>query len=283
MMENDFCVFVLSHGRADNVRTVESLRKHGYTGEVVIVIDDGDSQRDKYYDNFPRVEMFNKAETVKTFDVGDNFSSDIGAVYARNACFDIARRLNYTYFIVLDDDYQMFEYRVYDTEFHKPRRIHNLDKVFDLLLEFYKSTNAASIAMAQGGDFIGGMNNQMAKHPTLFRKCMNSFICSTEREFHFHGRMNEDVSAYTHEASKGLLMFTVPFCSLVQAQTQASSGGMTGIYIDQGTYVKSFYSVMFQPSSVSVKTMGDTHRRLHHSVMWNNTVPKIVSESKKIK
>lgn len=283
MMENDFCVFVLSHGRADKVRTVKSLQKHGYTGEVVIVIDDGDSQRDKYYDNFPRVEMFNKAEIVKTFDIGDNFDDDRSVVYARNALFDIAKKLNYTYFIVLDDDYQMFEYRVYDTEFRKPRRIRNLDKVFERLLEFYKSTNADSMAMAQGGDFIGGANNRMAKHPTLFRKCMNSFICSTERRFQFYGRINEDVNVYTHGASQGLLMFTIPFCSLVQAQTQASGGGMTDIYIDQGTYVKSFYSVMFQPSSVSVKTMGDTHRRLHHSVKWNNTVPKIVSEQTKSK
>jgi hypothetical protein len=155
--------------------------------------------------------------------------------------------------------------------------------VFERLLEFYKLTNADSMAMAQGGDFIGGMNNRMAKHPTLFRKCMNSFICSTEREFQFYGRINEDVNVYTHGASKGLLMFTVPFCSLVQGQTQASDGGMSGIYLDQGTYVKSFYSVMYQPSSVSVKTMGDTHRRLHHSVKWNNTVPKIVSERTKIK
>ena len=110
---------------------------------------------------------------------------------------------------------------------------------------------------------------------------MNSFICSTEREFRFHGRMNEDVNTYANGGSKGLLMFTVPFCSLVHATTQGSSGGMTEIYLNQGTYVKSFYSIMYQPSSVTVQTMGDVYMRLHHSVKWNNTVPKIVSEQVK--
>lgn len=56
---------------------------------------------------------------------------------------------------------------------------------------------------------------------------------------------------------------------------------MTDIYLDVGTYVKSFYSVIFQPSSVTVRDMGDgsARRRLHHSVSWPHTTPKIVRET----
>ena len=44
--------------------------------------------------------------------------------------------------------------------------------------------------------------------------------------------------------------------ALNQKQTQKNKGGMTDIYMSQGTYVKSFYTVMMMPSSVKVGVMG---------------------------
>lgn len=65
---------------------------------------------------------------------------------------------------------------------------------------------------------------------------------------------------------------------LTQGVTQTNAGGMTEIYLDAGTYVKSFYTVMMQPSSVRVSLMQSTHLRMHHSVKWRHTVPVIVDE-----
>src|SRR6056300_399494 len=211
---DNFVAFILTHRRPDNVITYKSLRKHGYTGKVIVVIDDEDKTADEYYEKFDDVEMFSKEAIAKTFDEGDNFNDRRSIVYARNACFEIAKKRGYKYFIQLDDDYTGYEYRVYNEAKQKPIRIKNLDNVFGALLDFYKKTNFATIAMAQGGDFIGGKNNKMAKRPTIYRKAMNSFICSTDRPFVFQGRINEDVNTYTSEASKGLLMGTIPLTAL---------------------------------------------------------------------
>lgn len=278
---DNFVAFILTHGRPDNVITYKSLRKHGYTGKVIVVIDDEDKTADEYYEKFDDVEMFSKEAIAKTFDEGDNFNDRRSIVYARNACFEIAKKRGYKYFIQLDDDYTGYDYRVYTETNQKPTRVKNLDNVFGALLDFYKKTNFATIAMAQGGDFIGGKNNKMATRPTIYRKAMNSFICSTDRPFLFQGRINEDVNTYTSEASKGLLMGTIPLVSLTQKTTQSNKGGMTDIYLDNGTYVKSFYTVIFSPSSCKVKPMGDTHMRLHHAIDWERAVPKIVRESLK--
>lgn len=278
---NDYVVFILTHGRANNIYTLKSLRKHGYTGKVVIVIDNEDEQGQEYYKKFDNVEMFDKAEIAKTFDEGDNFQDRRAIIYARNACFGIADKLGYKYFIELDDDYSQFEYRLYSDEIQKPKYIFNLDKVFGIMWKFYKSTPFASIAMAQGGDFIGGKMNNNAINPTLKRKCMNSFFCSTDRPFQFIGRINEDVNTYVSKQSTGLLMGTIPFVSLKQKTTQNNKGGMTDLYLDNGTYIKSFYTVMYAPSSCKIKPMGDKHYRLHHSINWNNAVPKIISEDVK--
>ena len=78
------------------------------------------------------------------------------------------------------------------------------------------------------------------------------------------GRVNEDVNTYTCLAAKGDLFLTVPNVAINQVQTQKGKGGMSEMYLDSGTYVKSFYSVMYSPSSVSIGEMGHKHRRIHH-------------------
>ena len=278
---DDFVIFILSHGRANNVHTFKTLKKHGYTGKIIVVIDNEDKTSEDYYKNFDNVEMFDKEKISKTFDEADNFGDRRAIVYARNACFEIAKEKGYEYFIQMDDDYTGFNYRIYNENNPKPKTIKNLDSVFLALLDFYKKTPFATISMAQGGDFIGGKNNRMAQRPTIYRKCMNSFICSTKRPFKFIGRINEDVNTYTHEQSKGLLMGTIPMVSLTQKTTQKNKGGMTDIYLDNGTYVKSFYTVIFSPSCCTIKPMGDTNKRLHHSINWENAVPKIIKETLK--
>lgn len=281
---SNFVIFILTHGRANNIFTIKSLRKHGYTGKIILVCDNEDKTIDEYLKKYPDVEIFDKKAIAKTFDEADNFEDRRAIIYARNACFEIAKKLGYKYFIEMDDDYTQFEYRLYTSEKQKPKLIFNLDSVFLLLLDFYEKSKFDTISMAQGGDFIGGKNNQMAKKPTIYRKCMNSFICSTERAFKFVGRINEDVNTYTNSASKGLLMGTIPMVSLTQKTTQKNKGGMTDLYLDSGTYVKSFYTVIFSPSCCTIKPMGDKHMRLHHSIKWNSAVPKIISEKhKKIK
>lgn len=283
MMNNtDFAVFILTHGRPDNVVTYKSLKRHGYTGKIYIIVDNEDKTIDRYKELYgDKVIVFDKLEISKTFDEGDNFDDRRSIVYARNACFNIAKELGITYFMELDDDYTNWQYRFNDEKEYEYKKITNLDDVLDVMIDYYKSIPALSIAMSQGGDWIGGKEASRADHLKLWRKAMNTFICSTDREFQFVGRINEDVNTYTKLASTGGLFLTIPNVSIVQKQTQTSEGGMSDIYIDKGTYIKSFYSIIFHPSSVCIRMMGDKNRRLHHSVTWNNTVPKILDEKYK--
>lgn len=158
------------------------------------------------------------------------------------------------------------------------KTIHDLDAIFSSVWDFYLKINAASVALAQGGDFIGGGDAGNTESVKLLRKAMNSFFCSTDRPFNFTGRINEDVNTYTMEAHRGVLFFTVNQVGLNQGQTQKNKGGMTEVYLDSGTYLKSFFSVICCPSAVKVRMMGAKQRRLHHAVAWNNCAPKIISE-----
>ena len=280
---NEYVVFILTHGRADNVVTLDTLRRCGYTGRVVLVIDDEDKQGPQYIANFGRenVEIFSKEQIAQTFDEGARGDRRT-IVYARNACFDIAERLGYKYFIELDDDYTNFSYRFKsDYTFTNTISIKNLDNIFAAMLEYYKSIPALSIAMMQGGDFLGGSEGGYSKSVRTYRKAMNSFICSTERRFNFVGRINEDVNTYTTLGSMGHLFLSTNQCHLLQKTTQSNKGGMTDVYCDSGTYLKTFFTVMYCPSSVKVSDIRSKHARIHHRIEWDDTAPKILREQYK--
>jgi hypothetical protein len=281
MMREDFCAFILTHGRPDRVHTYTTLRNAGYTGKIYIVIDDEDKTESEYRKRYgDEVLQFCKEEIAKTFDEGDNFNDRRAIIYARNACCDLAKQVGCKYFIHLDDDYTHFNVRFKSDGSPCNGMIHKMmDDVLCYMLDFYISIPALSIAMSQGGDFIGGATPDKRK---LTRKVMNSFICSTERPFQFFGRVNEDVNTYTTTGRNGGLFFTVMQAFMNQEVTQKGQGGMTEMYIDSGTYVKSFYSVMYCPSGVKVGKMGDPrspHYRLHHQINWNRVAPKILRET----
>ena len=107
---------------------------------------------------------------------------------------------------------------------------------------------------------------------------MNTFFCSVNRPFVFFGRINEDVNTYVKSGNRGGLFLTFHNAGVIQSTTQHAGGGMTETYLDSGTYIKSFYTVMYQPSSVRIHEMGDRHKRIHHRINWHNTVPKILAE-----
>jgi hypothetical protein len=263
------------------VITVKTLKKHGYTGDWYIVIDDTDKQQEQYkaiYGN--KIIIFNKKKYFDTTEKADNFHNMRSVTYARNACYDIADNLGLDYFILFEDDYLSFMYRGNPYgEFVDSTKIKSLSKVLESMLKFYINTDIASIAMAQGGDYIGGVKG---KHIELKRKCMNSFILSTKRKVWFTGTINDDVNTYVNYGSQGRIFFTLFFPMLTQVLTQKAKGGMSENFIESGTYVKSFYTVIYNPSSVKIGMIrGQSGTRIHHSINWEHTVPKIIAEKHK--
>ena len=111
---------------------------------------------------------------------------------------------------------------------------------------------------------------------------MNAFVFNLKDKRNsnvFLGSLNEDTTAYTYYGRKGLLFLSTPPIIIHQKETQTQSGGLTEIYKKLGTYVKSFYSVVATPSAVKVGVINcpGGGQRIHHSIRWNNCVPKIIS------
>ena len=283
-MRSDFAIFILTHGRADNVVTMDMLKKMGYQGKWYLVIDDEDSQGDLYRRNFgpDKVITFCKADVIARTDTMDNFDEHRAIVYARNESFKIARRLGIAYFMMLDDDYKAIAFRWAEDGKLKGRDVtaREFSVLLDEMIDFLDSSGADAVAFGQGGDLLGGLNGGYY-YRGILRKAMNSFICRADRPIEFKGTQNEDVTTYTTLGSRGHLFFTYTHIAIAQMSTQSLSGGMTDVYKEDGTYVKSFYSVLSMPSCVSVAMLTSTNSRIHHRISWDSCVPKILREGTK--
>jgi hypothetical protein len=283
MRNKDFAVFILSYGRAERVTTYEILKRVGYTGRIYFLCSTDDKDLPRYREIYgDQVIAFNKDDYKGTFDVGDNFGDNRGVVYARNANFSIAEKMGLKYYLQLDDDYMIFAYKFNQNMEYGEKIIKNFDSICDIFVDFLATSPVCSIAFGQGGDFIGGGQNSYVKDFVHSRrKLMNSFFNRVDRPYQFLGRINEDTTSYVYNGSLGKIFFTILMISLTQRTTQSNVGGLTEQYLDIGTYVKSFYSIMFCPSCVKISVMGEKFKRLHHSISWVNAVPVIIDENYK--
>lgn len=286
-MRDDFGILIMSYGRPDNVKTLQSLLKSNYTGKWFIIIGDDDPKKEGYKTTFgDKCIVFNKADYIAKSDrMGLKITKVI--MFARNACFDIAESLGLKYFQQFDDDYICFKF-AFDSVMgycRKQKRILDFGKAMESFIEFFEKTPESCIALsfAQGGDFLGGEGEQNWSFAKL-RKCMNSWLCSTDRRFTFKGVMNEDVNSYTLLQNQGKFCLNFMQIRLDQPVTQ-TTGGMAEIYRQYGTHTKSFLSVMLNPAFCKVSSLKSNwgNSRLHHSIAWSRTGVRIIRETHKRK
>jgi hypothetical protein len=282
-MRDDFGILIMSYGRPNDVASLSSLLKSNYTGKWFIVVGDDDPALEGYREVYgDKLAVFDKDDYIaKTDRMGLKITKVI--CFARNACFDIAEQLGLRYFQQFDDDYTGFYFPYNEKiEYLSSRpRIANYDRAITSMIDYYEKlpSKCAAIAFSQGGDFIGGGDNKWGDFRVL-RKSMNSWLCSIDRRFSFQGCMNEDVNAYTSLQSRGMLCLNIMQIRLEQPVTQ-TTGGMTPVYRQYGTHVKSFLTVMLNPSCVRVGAITYKQQRLHHRIDWNKCAAKIVRESHK--
>ena len=287
MEPNEYCIIIMSHGRAENLRTVHTLRKYGCKSEIVILIDDEDSQAKEYFDRYDgkdncKVIQFCKEKVAKVTDTADLIKDRKAVIFARNHSYSVAESLGYEYFILLEDDYLSFDHRWIEYQGRKAvlrgRACKDLDKVFGALLDYLHDCHRLQcVCLAQAGDFIGGAATFSQFNDTRFRKAMNVFACAIDRPNRWYGRLNDDVNSYIVNGMRGALYITIRDIAMVQELTQIQGEGMTDIYKELGTYAKSFYSVMMCPSSVKVSTIGRVNMRVHHTIDWRHQVPMLIS------
>lgn len=286
--KNKYVILILSYGRPNSIKTLNTLKRKNCTEDIYIICSKDDVSLSEYHKNNDNVITFDKKEYINKIDMVDNGGNDKVAIYARYAAYDIAEKLGFEYFIVLDDDYTDFMFRFLKSQGNNSqikysyKTVANIDDVFGKMVEYYaENKQIQALGISQGGDFIGGKNSNYSKSISAKRKVMNVFILSTKRKISFIGRMNADVNTYVSAGMIGNIMIQLNVVSVQQEITQKQKGGLTDIYLEMGTYNKSFYSIIVAPSCVKIGVNGNKNYRIHHSIDWDACAVKIISDKHK--
>lgn len=276
--KKDFAVFILSHGRSNEIKTVDTLKKGNYTGKWYVVIDNEDDQEDIYREKFgEHIIQFDKKEVADRTDTGDTDQDRRVGVFARNFIQEQAINMGYKYHLQLDDDFQGFTFRYIKGDKLANKRCTDLDKLFYSVVKFQASTDIVALSFGLSSDYLGGVKSDKVRDG-LFRKTMGTFFMRADKERPFVMRMNDDITTCILNSNRGDLYFSIAMVQTETPPTQRMKGGMTDAYIENGTYRKSFYSILCCPSCVKIAKMGIKNFRIHHKIKWNNCTPKILAE-----
>lgn len=273
-----FAVIILTNKRPKKQITLKALERSGYTGKVYLLCDTEDPTLKEYKELYgDKVITFNKRKMLGKFDLMTNDVRFNAVVYARNAVYGVAKRLGLDYIVVMDDDYSTFSTVIDKNGLYRPARVTDMNRLIRIHLRFLRDANLDTLAFAQGGDFVGGIDggiNRTDLRP--LRKAMNVFFLRVDRPVEFNGIINEDSVMGVQLAATGGLALTNCLVRLDQTTTQQAEGGLTDIYKDVGTYQKSFYTLLASPSSTKIMYQRGVGR-VHHFINGECAYPRIVS------
>ena len=270
---NTFAVFIISHKRAESLLTLKSLYEANYSGDIYIIVDDQDEQLEIYKEKYgDKVIVFSKQEMYKKTDTVDNFNKLESAVYSRNFCFELAKKLDIEYFLLIDDDIQHFQIRYVKNGKLKGKRVKDFDKVLELLIELLKIENIACISFGSEGGFIGGASGKFSKG--VGRTCCAATILKSKEDITYNGTQNEDFNICVKYSVFGKMFFEIYSTSIMSPKRNSNKGGID--YQKNGNmYRSNFYSVIVAPNCCKIGVKGNDFILRKN---WNAFAPKIINE-----
>ena len=242
-------VFIISHERADTLTTWQCLKRSGYTGPIYIVIDNRDSQQDKYKANYGDAVLVFDKDDYAWVDVGDNQSSLNSPVVPKAAVFDFAKKLGVENIVICDDDIEDFRLRCYDDAGHlksyKTQSYRVMDSLFDACFEFMScsKTNIVLSFLPIAKMFPDTMKK-------IIRQGTNVFLFKTDYGFRFRGRFYDDGILSHEQNDTGSIVMTIQEVNLVSKifEVTKNTGGLNEAYSKTSGYARRFYHLMASPS-----------------------------------
>lgn len=105
-------VFIITHGRANDQKSLNLLKKLKCKHEIFLVVDDMDNQIEMYNKKYgDMVLIYDKKAIAEKCDTYINEFPLSASIFARNACLEMAKKLNADLYWVLDDDITSLSYK----------------------------------------------------------------------------------------------------------------------------------------------------------------------------
>ena len=263
-------IFIISHKRPECL-TAKALKKVGYSGEWFVVADDLDET--DYESRYPgRVKRFCKKEYAAIVDTADNLGKMTTPVYARNACFDLAKQGGYDCFGLFDDDLQSFVIRVIEDNKLVSKKIKDFTPIFEAYCKYIVDAKFAAGGFVAAGRLVGGINNKLASEKFYYNPT-NAYVINTHVEqFPFIGTLWEDSTyCYLNNMTGRVVAGFLPVVISMVSPGAMKNGGNKELYASSSNFIAENYGNIIIPSFFKWTKGGSKHQ-------FSSDLPKIISE-----
>ena len=273
-------IFIPSYHRPKNLRTVKYFRKIGWDMRYITVfIDDKTDDISEYEETASEygfnLHVFDMEEARRKYDYVHRASqSRRSAGQARNMFQDYATEKDIDFYVVIDDDTQMFTSYM---QRHKLKDRDIIRRSFLAVEDLMRKRKIGVMGLPQQGDFLGGY-----KQALFIRKVMNTtfyllpYVYRGER-----GVQDDDTSLFTGIINEGLFTGTIQH-SLVLQQVQSATqeGGLTDLYNECKLLNKALVTVIQFPSAIFAEKQERNGNRVHHRIRYKHLGPVIIKGTK---
>lgn len=250
-----FGVFVITRERSKETTTEKVLRNSGYTGDVFTVIDDTDSEIDEYKSMFDNVLVFSHKEWCDNTDYFNPNTYPHTSTCARNFVLDYAKRNDYDYILLSDDDMKRLLY-VSDNGSKLIRTpIKNFDKLIDCVCEFMTNTNFKVFSFTLDDNYYGGYKGQEYQNKFTNRIAQH-FILKVKDAKPFIGELNQDLNYSLQYSNVGDIMMSCAHISFVAPHRGTNKGGTQPVYNKRSLYEKNMYTLVTRPDVIRYNEEG---------------------------
>jgi len=267
---NNYAIFIISHNRASEQKTLKALEKANYKGKYFIVIDSLDNQKEEYLKKYKEnIIIFEKSIIYDQCDTMDNFHNFSSALYSRNFVIDTAKKMKLDFFMLFDDDIEYFCVRYDDNGKLKRKEILDINKLFDEYINYMKSAKITCIGFGNEGGYFGGTKGKFAQR--YGRSANQAMILNAKDNIKYIGTQNEDINICYKFFDK--LFLEIYQTSIFTPKRGSNDGGND--YNTSNLYCSNFYSVMLAPAFNKIRIKGNNITLIKK---WNKAVPKIINE-----
>lgn len=250
-MRDDTAIFIITHQRADKQLTLKMLESCGYSGRVYLVVDDMDGQIVEYRKRYgDKVLVFNKKRYAESVDTHINKFGMSSALFARNACVDMAKDMRLKFYFVCDDDIRWTYFKDARTGKMVTTKITDMEGILSGLVKFMENTSVHAVAFADNGAYIGGVNSEVRKG---VKYTLTKFMLyRTSNPVEYESIIWEDQASCYRDLGKGKIDFSIMFLSAATPPNEKASGGCSEMYRQSTDYMNPFMVLLGRPDCVTI-------------------------------
>lgn len=216
------------------------------------MVDNKDKDLEMYKKKYKDMLLiFDKEDYAKDVDAHINKFPMNGALFARNACIDFAKKMKKEFYCVCDDDIQCVKLKDSRSGKLETTKItKRIDEIISYLIGYMEKTVITALGIPEDGAYIGGVN-QNVKDGIKFT--LSKFMLyRTKEPVIYESIMWEDAAAVMRDLSIGKVEFSPMILSVTAPENGTNAGGCQELYKKSSNYANAFMVLMARPDTVKI-------------------------------